>query len=132
MAFSTLNYLAVLTAAVAGFIFGALWYTLLGKAWMAALRMTEKPKPKPSIFALTLLCQLFMAWMLAGLIGHVGAPDLRTSMISAAFVWAGFIATTMLVNHRFQGQGWKLSLIDVGHWLGVLLVMGAVFGLFGG
>lgn len=132
MAFSTLNYLAVLAAAVAGFIFGALWYTLLGKAWMASLRMTEKPKPKPSIFILTFLCQLFMAWMLAGLIGHVGTPDLRTSMISAAFVWAGFVATTMLVNHRFQGQGWKLTLIDAGHWLGVLLVMGAVFGLFGG
>ena len=38
----------------------------------------------------------------------------------------------MLVNHRFQGQGWKLTLIDAGHWLGVLLVMGAVLGLFGG
>ena len=132
MAFTGLNYLAVLAAAVAGFVFGGLWYTVLGKAWMAALGMVERPAPKPGLFVLTFSCQLFMAWMLAGLIGHVGAPGLRTSMISAAFVWAGFVATTMLVNHRFQGQGWKLTLIDAGHWLGVLLVMGAVLGLFGG
>lgn len=132
MAFSTLDYLAVLTAAVAGFVFGALWYTLLGKAWMSAIGMSEKPTPKPGIFVFTFICQLFMAFMLAGLVGHVGAPDMRTSALSAVFVWAGFILTTMLVNHRFQGQRWKLSLIDAGHWLGVLLVMGAVIGLFGG
>ena len=75
MAFTGLNYLAVLAAAVAGFVFGGLWYTVLGKAWMAALGMVERPAPKPGIFVLTFSCQLFMAWMLAGLIGHAGAPS---------------------------------------------------------
>jgi len=47
------------------------------------------------------------------------------------FVWAGFIAAPMIVNHRFQGSPWMLTLIDAGHWLGVLIVMGLVIGLFG-
>ncbi|HSO46981.1 MAG TPA: DUF1761 domain-containing protein, partial [Rhizobiaceae bacterium] len=39
--------------------------------------------------------------------------------------------TTLVVNHRYGGFGWDLTLIDAGHWLAVLLVMGAVIGAFG-
>ena len=132
MAFSGINYLAVLVAAVAGFAFGSVWYGALGKAWMAALgKPKEAFKPHPLPFVVAFVCQLVMAWMLAGLIGHLGEVTLWDALVSAAFVWFGFVLTTMLVNHRFQSATWSLSLIDGGHWLGVLLVMGLVIGLFG-
>ena len=131
MAFAGISHLAVLVAAVAGFAFGALWYSALGKHWMAALGIIEQPKPNPALFIMTFLCQLFMAWMLAGMIGHLGEVTILRSLLTAAFVWAGFVLTTMLVNHRFQSQRWSLTLIDGAHWLGVLLVMGLVVGLFG-
>ena len=131
MAFAGISYLAVLVAAVAGFAFGALWYTAFGKRWMAALGMTEPPRPTPAPFVIALLCQLFMAWMLAGVIGHLGEITPLRSLLTAAFVWAGFVLTTMMVNHRFQARRWSLTLIDGTHWLGVLLVMGLVIGLFG-
>ena len=132
VAFAGINYLGVLIAAVAGFAFGSVWYGLLGKAWLAALGKTkEDMKPHPLPFILAFVCQLVMAWMLAGLIGHLGEITLGGAMVSAGFVWFGFVLTTMLVNHRFQSASWSLSLIDGGHWLGVLLVMGLVIGLFG-
>ncbi|MCG8354008.1 MAG: DUF1761 domain-containing protein [Kiloniellales bacterium] len=131
MAFAGISYLAVLVAAVAGFVFGSVWYGVLGKRWQAALGMTEPFKPNPVVFGITFVCQLFMAWMLAGVIGHLGEISLGRSLLSAAFVWAGFVLTTMMINHRFQGATWSLTLIDGGHWLGVLLVMGLVIGLFG-
>ena len=37
----------------------------------------------------------------------------------------------MVVNHGFQGAKASLTLIDSGHWLGVLLVQGLVIELFG-
>lgn len=77
--------------------------------------------------------QLVMAFILAGLIGHLG-PDQVTvtnSVISAAIVWAGFVLTSMLVNHRYQGSCMSHSVIDGAHWLGVLLIQGLVIGLFG-
>ena len=132
MMFSGTSYLAVLIAAVAGFAFGAIWYGILGKPWMAAVGMTERPKPTPAPFIIAFVCQLVMAWMLAGLIGHLGDVTVERSLITAALVWVGFVLTTMLVNHRFQSARWSLSVIDGGHWLGVLLVMGLVVGLFGG
>lgn len=131
MTFAGISYLAVLVAAVAAFAFGAAWYGVLGKQWMAAVGMTEQPKPVPVTFILTFICQLVMAWVLAGVIGHLGDVTVWNGLVSAAFVWAGFVLTTMLVNHRFQGARWSLSIIDGGHWLGVLLIMGLVIGLFG-
>ena len=131
MHFAGLNYLAVLVAAIAGFGFGAAWYTLLGKSWMAAVGLREQPRPSAGPFVTAFICQLVMAWVLAGIIGHLGEISVRQATISAAFVWLGFIATALTVNHRFQGAPWSLTLIDAGHWLGVLLVMAVVIGLFG-
>jgi hypothetical protein len=34
-------------------------------------------------------------------------------------------------QNRYEGFGWDLTLIDTGHWLGVLLLIGAVIGWFG-
>lgn len=132
MAFAGMSYLAVLVAAVAGFAFGALWYGLLGKPWMAAIGKTREQLGSPMVpMVITFVCQLVMAWLLAGLIGHLGEVRVSEALLTAVFVWAGFVLTTMLVNHRFQGAPWSLTMIDSGHWLGVLLVQGLVIGLFG-
>ncbi len=132
MAFAGISYLAVLVAAAGGFAFGALWYTVLGKQWMAAIGKTkDEVKPHPLPFIVAAACQLFMAWSLAGVVGHLGEVTVSQALIAAFFVWAGFVLTTMMVNHRFQSASWSLTVIDAAHWLGVLLVMALVIGLFG-
>lgn len=131
MEFAGINYLAVLGAAVAAFMFGAAWYGGLSKQWMAAVGLSEPPKPNPMIYALTFLCQLVIAWVLAGVMGHLSQISVTGGMISAFFIWLGFVATTLIVNHRFQDASWSLTIIDGGHWLGVLMIMGIVIGLIG-
>jgi hypothetical protein len=126
MAFAGISYLAVIVAAVAAFAFGAAWYGLLGKLWMAAVGMTEQPRPTPAPFVISFVALLVMAWTLAGIVGHVGVTTVWGGVVSGFFAWLGFVATTLVVNHRFQGSPWSLSLIDGGHWLGVLLIMGLV------
>lgn len=138
--FAGLNTWALVLAAVASFVFGGLWYGALSKQWMAAARLTEEKikgdgGPSALPFVITFFAQLFMAWMLAGLILHLarsGVPaSVRNGMITAAFIWAGFVMTTLVVNHQFQMQSRNLTLIDGGHWLGVLLIQGAVLGAVG-
>jgi len=126
------NYLAVAAAAVAGFLVGWGWYMLFGKVWKEALGRQEgdcKPTPLPFIFAG--LGSLLMAWMLAGLMGHLGNVTVRGGLIAAFFVWAGFVLTTTVVNQQFQGTKPVVTIIDAGHWLVALLVMGAIIGAFG-
>jgi hypothetical protein len=136
MAFAGLNHWAVLVAAIAGFAFGAVYYMALSKPWRAAQGIpTGSPPQAPPIgpLILSLVANLVMAWVLAGMIGHlgVGQVTIKNGVISGAFAWLGFVATTLSVNYAFGRRTAMLTVIDAAHWLGVLLVQGAVIGAFG-
>ena len=132
MQFAGMNYPAILVAAVAGFAMGFVWYSIFGNMWMRALGKTKEDlKPRPQPFIVSIIASLVMAYILAGLIGHMGELTLMRGMISAAFVWVGFVVTSIAVSYAFQGARWSLILIDSGHWLLVLLVMGAIIGWWG-
>ena len=137
MTFAGINYLAVVVAALAGFGVGAIWYMVLGTAWMDALGKTEAEIKSGSgaaqalPFIIALIANFVMALMLAGLMGHLGNITVTGGTISGLFVWVGFVITTLGVNHTFSGASPKLTMIDGGHWLAVLVVMGAIIGGFG-
>ncbi len=139
MHFAGLSLFAIVLAAVVSFMFGWLWYGILfPKQWMAAAGKTEadlktQGGPTPTPFVISFVALLIMAWVLAGVIGHLGAGaiTLRSGVIAGALMWLGFVATTLAVNHTFQGAKPILTLLDGGHWLGVLLVQGAVIGWLG-
>jgi hypothetical protein len=135
--FAGINYWAVLLAAIASFVFGGVWYGVLSKQWMAAAGKTpEQIKDRGNMavpMVITAGCQVLMAYMLAGVIGHMSGPAVtfRSGVISAFFIWLGFVATTLVVNHTFQAQPRELTLIDGAHWLGVLIIQGGIIGLMG-
>lgn len=139
MAFAGTNVLAVILAAVASFLFGGVWYGIFSRQWMAAADYDESAhaaagwRPTMVPFIVAFVAQLIMACVLAGTIGHLGPGQvtLRNGVVSGAFVWFGFVMTSIVVNHAFQGAKRMLTLIDGGHWLGVLLIQGAVIGALG-
>jgi hypothetical protein len=140
MTFAGINHWAVLAAAVVGWLASAAWYMSLGKLWVAALGKTpeqmhaERNKPGAFLpFVYAFIANIIIAWMLGGVLGHLGPGQvtLLNGLISAAFLWFGFILTTMAVNYTFAGRGMRLLLIDAGNWLVVLLLIGAVVGAIG-
>jgi hypothetical protein len=142
MQFTGISYLAVILAAVAGWLAGAAYYGALASPWIAAQGKTmdafkaenaaRKGTPHAWLpFVLAFVAELMMAYVLAGLVGHMGAVTIRSAVISGLFVWAGFMVTTMLVNNAFAGRRYALTAIDSGHWLLVVVVMGVVIGWIG-
>lgn len=140
MTFMGVSYLAIVGAATAGWLLGAAWYMIFSKPWQEAVGMTARKmseaQKSPGFyvpFVVAFLAQIVMAWVLAGLIGHLGPGQftVKNGIISGAFCWLGFVITTMMVNNGFAGRDRRLLLIDGGHWLAVLLLMGAVLGAFG-
>jgi hypothetical protein len=142
MNFGSINYLAVVIAALAAFGFGAVYYTTLSKPWLNANGWTPEEQeryrkgdlnPGKAPFVVTIVANLVMAWVLAGIIAHLGPGQatIRNGLISGAFCWLGFVITSQSVNYAFGNRKLALSLIDGGHWLAVLLIMGAVIGAFG-
>ena len=138
MTFVGVNYLAILIAAVVGWLVGAAWYMSLGKIWVAALGKTqaemEECRKRPyawAPFVLVFVTNLVMAWTLAGILGHFGTFSLKDGAITGALCWFGFVLTAMLANNAFAMRSHRLTAIDAGHYLVVLALMGAIIGWMG-
>lgn len=131
------NWLAVVLAAVASMAFGMAWYMALGKHWMAALGKSEE-EIQASLsggvtpFAWAAISQLVMAYFLVILTpALMETTTWYTGALTGIHMWVGFVITTMIINHRYQGSKWSLTMIDGAHFLGALIVQGVVIGLFG-
>lgn len=136
MTFAGMNYLAVLIAALAAFGWGAAYYMTLSNQWLAAVGMTKEQlggKRSPAPFIISFVAELIMAWVLAGTLAHLGAGQvtLKNGIITGLFLWLGFIATTVFVNNAYPGRKYSLSVIDSIHWLGVVVIQGAIIGAMG-
>ena len=138
MNFAGMSILAIAVAAVAAFAFGSIYYMALSTRWLEAVEKTKEQlmpsgKPKPGPFILSAVALVVMAWVLAGTLGHLGPGQvtLKNGIISALFLWVGFVATTVAVNNAFGDRKPVLSVIDGIHWLGVLVIQGAIIGAMG-
>lgn len=132
MTFAGINYIAVVIAALAAFGTGMVWYMALANFWLTAIGKTREELPQSSRpFIIGIIALLAMAWVLAGLIGHLGEVTVWNGVVSGFFAWFGFVLTTMSVGHSYGGARPLLTLIDGGYWLAVLLIQGAIIGAFG-
>lgn len=134
MTFAGMNYIAILAAAVAAFGFGAVYYMALSGPWLAAVgKKKEEVGASMMPFVVSIVALLVMAQVLAGTIAHLGGGQvsLRTGIVAGAFMWLGFVATTTATNYAFGGRKASLTVIDSLHWLGVLVIQGAVIGAIG-
>jgi hypothetical protein len=136
-----LNWLPVIIAAVAAWMFGAVYYGVLGKAWLAAQGTTmEQTKAanagksaaaKATPFVLSFIAEIVMGVAMSGILFHIGIYGLGAGLFSGAMIWIGFVLTTIAVNNAYTFRSVKLTAIDAGHWLGVLLIIGGVLGWMG-
>ena len=137
----THSALPIVTAAIAAWIFGAIYYGLLGRKWLEAQGKTmeqcqaKTPGKSTAVkftpFIVSFIAELAMASVLSGVMFHVNIYTVRAGAISGALCWLGFVLTTVIVNNAYPWRRVSLTAIDTGHWLGVLVLMGAILGWFG-
>lgn len=130
------SFLTIIVATIASFAFGAIYYMSLAKPWMAAAGLTEedvKSGDNFSPYAIAFVSEFIMAYMLAVLLMHTsdGTFSLGAALFSAFSIWLGFVLTTQMVNHRYGMKPWSLTIIDSGHWLGVLFIQAIIMSLMG-
>jgi hypothetical protein len=138
----SVNPWAVLLAAGAGWLAGFGYYTLLAQPWVTALGTTLEHLQREQAaragtpaawmpFVLAFVAELVMAVVLAAFLVRSDSLDFLGGLVTGALAALGLIATTMVVNNTFAGRKPWLTVIDGGHWLLVLLVMGAILGALG-
>ncbi|MGB6349551.1 MAG: DUF1761 domain-containing protein [Pseudolabrys sp.] len=141
MGFTNVNFLSILVAAVAAWIFGGIYYTSLSKQWIAAQGKTmdqckaeqagKSGAAMAAPFILAFVGELVMAWVLYGILVHLNMFTVRAGLIAGALCWLGFVVTTVTVNNAFSNRKPMLTVIDSIAWLGVLLIIGAILGGWG-
>jgi len=126
-----------LVAGVASWLFGAVFYTVLGNAWVAALGTTKEAlmgpsgKPSPTPFILSFLLQLVMATVFITILRAIDQPGLVNGLKWGFLIWFGFVLSTIATNYTYSKRDPLLTFIDAGHFLGVLLIQGAILSSWG-
>lgn len=128
----SINWMAVVAAAVVGFFVGGLWYSpiLFGKAWMSAADITEEQIAggnKAKIFGLTFIFLLVMSYCLAM---FLAAPDvtLQTGALYGFLTGFGWIFFAFGVVGLFELRSWSYILVNGGYWVVTMTLMGAILG----
>jgi hypothetical protein len=125
--------IAILAAGVAGWIFGAVWYGVLSKAYQRALGLNPddcKDKKMPMTpMVVAFLAAVVMSAVLYQLLTNLGVMGLVPSAIAGLTIGVGFLATSTLVNNLFQQKSMILTVIDAGHWVLAVVVESVVIAL---
>jgi hypothetical protein len=137
MPMAEVNYLAILVAALAAFVLGAIWYSpvLFGRLWLKAQgwgpeRMDEMRHDVGRSYGISFVCYLVMASVLAMLFSFAGFLGAVDGLWLGFLCWLGFAATIGLTRHLFSDKPISLYLIDAAYQLAYLLAMGAIIGMW--
>ena len=121
------NLLAVLVAAIINMAVGALWFSpaMFSKQW-AKLTGGKESDMRANAnmgYAVSAVGALVESWVLAHLVYGLSLAD---GLKWAFWIWLAFVAVTLAVGTVFEGRPWKLWAINVGYFLVVLLIQGAL------
>ena len=132
---STINYLAVVVAAIAFWALGALWYSpvLFSKRWMKELGFSNESAKKPNmvlIFGLSFLLMFIMVLGIAFILS--GYAKDRVSWVSGLCLGTlsavCFTMTAIGINYLYQMRSLTLWLIDAIYMFLGLGIAGIILG----
>ncbi|MEO8669621.1 MAG: DUF1761 domain-containing protein [Bauldia sp.] len=128
----SVNWWAVIVAAIVMFVIGAVWYSppLFAGRWRTLLGMSEEQMRAglPAGMVAGIVSYLVMAYILARFIIHYGTPSLGSGVLVGFMAWLGFVATVLIGQVFYERRSFTLWLINNGYLLIGLLVMGAILG----
>ena len=133
----TVNYLAIVVAALAAWILGALWYSpaLFARQWMAANNYTPErleamKRGMAKTYAISFICFGVMAWVMAVLIDRLGIAGALGGVKLGAITWLGFAATIGLTANLYSDKPLAAFLIDTAYQLVYMIAMGIVLAVW--
>ena len=129
----SLNFLAVIAAALSMFVIGGLWYSplLFGNAWAKENGFTNEfiqQGNKIKIFGGSFVLSLIMAFNLAGFVS--GYEQWTWGLLGGFLAGFGWVAMSIGVLYLFERKSMKLFLINAGYLVVSFLFMGLILGLW--
>jgi hypothetical protein len=121
------NYLAILVSAIASFVVGFLWFTILFReAYIKGLGKTQEELAKGPATALSFTIQiagfLLLAFVMAWLINKLQYETVTQGLQLGVIMWLGFVVAIIGPMYAFQAYSLKFFLvISFGYLVSILL-----------
>jgi hypothetical protein len=131
-----INYVAVVVAALAAFVVGALWYSplLFGKAYMEVRGMNPDAMADMRPPAAELLGEfaknVVVAFVLAHFVVSLGVGDWKSAVRLGLWVWVGFQAMLLMGAVLHEKMPWMLYAIHAGDALVKTLLVTVILGVW--
>jgi hypothetical protein len=130
----SINYGAVLAAAAANYIIGAIWYgAIFGKPWKALSGVPEM-RPTAANTVIGFMGALALSFVLAHALvfasAYMGTAGVKSGLMAGFFNWFGFIAPVTLGTVLYEKKSWKLWILNNAYWLVSLLAMGTILAVW--
>jgi Protein of unknown function (DUF1761) len=126
------NYPAVVVAAIAYWILGAIWYgVLFSKPWMALEHITieQAQSMSPVVpYIVAFLLELLVAYSVAQLCIWRNANTAGRGASVGVLIWIGFVGPISFMNYMFEMRPKELFAINEFYPLAGLVLMGAILG----
>jgi hypothetical protein len=131
------NYWAILVAAVACFVFEAVWYSVFGKIWLSGIDRTldslvlagkAAGMNEWMQYVTAFVCATVMATAISCITQLTGAQTAARGVKAGVLLWLGFVATVWATEYAFEVRPLSLFAVNAGFWLGGMMVMGAIVG----
>src|SRR2546428_10619929 len=125
-----MNWLAIICAAAAYWILGAIWYmALFGKIWAASIEQHGVKLQRSGMGAKMIgnfIGNFIAAVIMARLLVRTGIVDVGHGLKLGAGVGLGFSATALTIQYLLESKPFQVWLIDVSyHFFGCVL-LGAI------
>ncbi|MGB0505238.1 MAG: DUF1761 domain-containing protein [Pikeienuella sp.] len=127
-----MDYVIVLGAAAAGFVFSAVWYTIFGKAWQAEVGLSDddvKPAKAKGAYAVAIIAAIVVSGVLRHVFVGAGLYGAGAGLIGGLGVGLFIAGAYIGLNYAFAQRSLKLAMIDIGNAGGSCGAIGLVLGL---
>jgi len=127
------KWAAILVAAVADWLLGAVWFTVFATQWRAGIRMpademqANMAHPNFWPFLVALVSSFVMAYAIARVVAESGGPGLLRGIIAGILIGLA-AAAAMVTEMVFEIRPGSFTLIAAGYPLVGSILMGIIIG----
>jgi Protein of unknown function (DUF1761) len=125
------NYIAVFVAALAYWLLGAVWYSVLfHDAWMRLENITTAPAAAPpvTLLVVSFLLNLVIAYFLAVICAWRNAGTAARGASIGILIWIGFLGPVTYTTYMYEFRPKQLFAINEFYVLVGMALMGAIVG----
>ena len=127
-----MEFVYVLIAGFAGYVFGAVWYGLLGEKWRQATGLSEedvKPSNNVKAYVFGVIANILVAGMIRHIFVSSGVEGPLNAAVSGFGLGAFIAGSYLALNYAFARRPASLSAIDIGHAAGSATVIAVTLDL---